>query len=146
MKRPCSRVWISAGGGGSLARMKAATASNKPVDKLTERKRRPSSSAWRARSPITTSSTTRRTRPRSPTPTTTRCASAMRPSRRAFPSLCAPDSPSKRVGAAPVEAFGKVRHAVPMLSLGNAFSEEDVADFVARVRRFLGLAADAASS
>ena len=53
------------------------------------------------------------------------------------------DSPSARVGAAPVEAFGKVRHAVPMLSLGNAFDEEDVADFVARVRRFLGLAADA---
>ena len=54
-----------------------------------------------------------------------------------------PDSPSKRVGAAPVEAFGKVRHAVPMLSLGNAFNDEDVTDFVDRVRRFLGLAAEA---
>jgi DNA ligase (NAD+) len=59
-----------------------------------------------------------------------------------FPGLVRPDSPSSRVGAAPVAAFGKVRHAVPMLSLGNAFSEEDVVDFVARVRRFLGLAAD----
>jgi len=61
-----------------------------------------------------------------------------------FPEQVRPDSPSRRVGATPVEAFGKVRHAVPMLSLGNAFSDEDVVDFVARVRRFLGLAADAA--
>ena len=60
-----------------------------------------------------------------------------------FPKLVRPDSPSLRVGAAPVAAFGKVRHAVPMLSLGNAFTEDDVVDFLARVRRFLGLAADA---
>jgi DNA ligase (NAD+) len=60
-----------------------------------------------------------------------------------FPALQRPDSPSRRVGAAPVEAFGKVRHAVPMLSLGNAFADEEVADFVARVRRFLGLGAAA---
>src|SRR6478609_2059359 len=61
-----------------------------------------------------------------------------------YPQLVRSDSPSRRVGAAPVEAFGKVRHAVPMLSLGNAFAEEEVVDFVARVRRFLGLSADAA--
>ncbi|MEZ0305203.1 MAG: NAD-dependent DNA ligase LigA [Hyphomicrobiaceae bacterium] len=60
-----------------------------------------------------------------------------------FPALVRDDSPSLRVGAAPVAAFGKVRHSVPMLSLGNAFSEEDVVDFIARVRRFLGLGADA---
>jgi DNA ligase (NAD+) len=60
-----------------------------------------------------------------------------------FPSLARDDSPSLRVGAAPVAVFGKVRHSVPMLSLGNAFSEEDVVDFIARVRRFLGLGADA---
>jgi DNA ligase (NAD+) len=60
-----------------------------------------------------------------------------------FPELMRADSPSKRVGTAPVAAFGKVRHAVPMLSLGNAFSDEDVVDFMARVRRFLGLPADA---
>ncbi len=60
-----------------------------------------------------------------------------------FPALRRPDSPSDRVGAAPVEAFGKVRHAVPMLSLGNAFDEEEVADFMGRVRRFLGLGAEA---
>ena len=59
----------------------------------------------------------------------------------AFPDLVRPDSPTHRVGAAPVEAFGKIRHAVPMLSLGNAFTDEDVADFIQRVRRFLGLEA-----
>jgi DNA ligase (NAD+) len=60
-----------------------------------------------------------------------------------YPQLVRADSPSRRVGAAPVEAFGKVRHAVPMLSLGNAFDEQDVSDFLARVRRFLGLPQDA---
>ncbi len=59
-----------------------------------------------------------------------------------FPHLRRPDSPSARVGAAPVEAFGKVRHAVPMLSLNNAFADEEVADFLARVRRFLNLKED----
>jgi DNA ligase (NAD+) len=56
-----------------------------------------------------------------------------------FPSLVRPDSPTHRIGSQPVETFGKVRHAVPMLSLGNAFTDEDVVDFAARVRRFLGL-------
>jgi len=56
-----------------------------------------------------------------------------------FPDLVRPDSPSGRVGAAPSEKFEKVRHAVPMLSLGNAFSDEDLADFRARVARFLKL-------
>src|SRR5688572_13624832 len=53
-----------------------------------------------------------------------------------FPDLVGADSPTQRVGAAPVEAFGKVRHDVPMLSLGNCFAREDVAEFVERVRRF----------
>ena len=59
-----------------------------------------------------------------------------------FPDLVRPDSPSQRVGAAPSEQFAKVRHAVPMLSLGNVFSDEDVVDFLNRVRRFLGLKPD----
>ena len=58
-----------------------------------------------------------------------------------FPGLVRPDSPTHRVGAAPVAAFGKLRHVVPMLSLGNAFSDEDVTDFSDRVRRFLMLGA-----
>ena len=59
-----------------------------------------------------------------------------------FPDLVRPDSPSMRVGAAPAAAFAKVTHLKPMLSLDNAFDEEDVRDFVARVRRFLKLDAD----
>src|SRR5690242_19866509 len=59
-----------------------------------------------------------------------------------FPELVAPDSPSQKVGAAPSGRFKKVRHAVPMLSLDNAFAEEDVIDFVGRIRRFLKLADD----
>ncbi len=59
-----------------------------------------------------------------------------------FPDLVRGDSPSKRVGAVAGGGFKKVNHAVPMLSLGNAFVEEDVADFVDRIRRFLDLGED----
>src|SRR5450631_4095082 len=59
-----------------------------------------------------------------------------------FPDLVRPDSPSRRVGAAPTGKFKKVRHALPMLSLDNAFEEQDVIDFVARIRRFLKLSDD----
>src|SRR5262247_2102294 len=59
-----------------------------------------------------------------------------------FPELIRPDSPSQRVGAAPTGKFKKARHAIPMLSLDNAFSDEDVIDFVARIRRFLRLGND----
>ncbi|MDG2244151.1 MAG: NAD-dependent DNA ligase LigA [Rhodospirillaceae bacterium] len=56
-----------------------------------------------------------------------------------FPPLVRDDSPSRKVGAAPASGFTKVQHSVPMLSLGNVFDESDVADFFARIRRFLGL-------
>jgi DNA ligase (NAD+) len=59
-----------------------------------------------------------------------------------FPDLVRGDSPSRRIGAAPAAKFAKVRHAVPMLSLGNAFADEDVVDFVGRIRRFLRLPED----
>src|SRR3984885_1313926 len=59
-----------------------------------------------------------------------------------FPDLRTLESLTQRVGAAPSSRFAKVRHAVPMLSLDNAFTEEDVADFVGRIRRFLRLPDD----
>lgn len=61
----------------------------------------------------------------------------------AHPQLAVPDSPTQTVGAAPSERFAKVRHAQRMMSLENAFTPEDVADFATRVRSFLGLAPDA---
>jgi DNA ligase (NAD+) len=60
-----------------------------------------------------------------------------------FPHLVREDSPSRRVGSAPQDKFGKIRHRVPMLSLANAFADEDVEDFLARVRRFLNLGEEA---
>lgn len=60
-----------------------------------------------------------------------------------FPDLVRADSPSARVGGAVSEAFGKIRHARRMLSLANGFSDEDIAEFVAGIRRFLGMSEDA---
>jgi DNA ligase (NAD+) len=59
-----------------------------------------------------------------------------------FPQLRTLDSLTQRVGAAPSARFAKVRHAVPMLSLDNAFADDDVVDFVGRIRRFLRLGED----
>ncbi|MFZ5854301.1 MAG: NAD-dependent DNA ligase LigA [Chloroflexota bacterium] len=59
----------------------------------------------------------------------------------AFPELVTPDSPTQRVGGAPSGAFAEVRHRRPMLSLANAFGEDELRAFDARVRRGLGLPA-----
>src|SRR5215216_4940813 len=59
-----------------------------------------------------------------------------------FPDLVTPESPSQKIGAAPSGRFKKVRHALPMLSLDNAFAEQDVLDFVGRIERFLKLSDD----
>jgi len=61
----------------------------------------------------------------------------------AFPELAAAESESRKVGAPPSEKFTKVRHVVPMLSLGNIFADDEVEEFCARVRRFLGMSAGA---
>ncbi|MGB4865936.1 MAG: NAD-dependent DNA ligase LigA [Hyphomicrobium sp.] len=58
---------------------------------------------------------------------------------RAHPEFATSASPTQRVGAAPIAAFGKIRHDVAMLSLSNAFADEDVVEFADRVRRFLML-------
>ena len=60
-----------------------------------------------------------------------------------FPDIKRADSPSEQVGAPVAEGFGKVRHAVPMLSLANAFDAEEVTEFDARIRKYLGLGSDA---
>ena len=57
---------------------------------------------------------------------------------REHPELVTPDSPTRRVGAAPLEAFAPVRHEIPMLSLDNAFSDEEVVAFDRRIRETLG--------
>src|SRR3984893_14649960 len=59
-----------------------------------------------------------------------------------FPDEGRPDSPTPRAGPAPAAKFAKVRPALPMLSLGNAFADQDVVDFVGRIRRFLRLGED----
>lgn len=56
-----------------------------------------------------------------------------------YPDLVTPESPTQRVGAQPLKGFDEVRHAIPMLSLGNVFSEEELADFDRRVRDGLGV-------
>jgi len=55
-----------------------------------------------------------------------------------YPELITPDSPTQRVGAEPLKAFGEVRHAVPMLSLGNCFSDEELHAFIRRINDRLG--------
>ena len=62
----------------------------------------------------------------------------------AFPHLITKDSPSQTVGAKPSGKFGKIKHIVPMLSLGNVFTDQELSEFIARIRKFLSLPDDAA--
>ena len=82
-------------------------------------------------------------RRRSRTPPTMRLRQRNQAIEARFPDLIRADSPSHRVGAPPVEDFGKVRHRVPMLSLDNAMGAGEVSEFVRRVGRFLNLGEDA---
>lgn len=56
---------------------------------------------------------------------------------KAYPDLVTPDSPTRRVGGAPLQGFQAVRHSIPMLSLGNTYSQEELREFAARTERFL---------
>ena len=56
-----------------------------------------------------------------------------------FPEFAKPDSPTQKVGYAPAARFAKVRHSIPMLSLNNAFSREDIEEWLEKIKRFLGL-------
>ena len=55
-----------------------------------------------------------------------------------YPEFAAPDSPTKKVGAAPQKTFSPVKHSIPMLSLENGFTDKDLIDFDARIKKFLG--------
>ncbi len=66
-----------------------------------------------------------------------RCLRELQALESKHPELITPDSPTQRVGAEPVKAFGQIRHKLPMLSLDNAFSDEEVSDFDRRVRERL---------
>ena len=61
-----------------------------------------------------------------------------------YPDITIAESPNKKVGAAPSKGFKKVSHSIPMLSLSNAFTDEDVGDFIAKIQRFLNVSADIA--
>ena len=102
-------------------------------------RRKRNSNASRTKSPSTTGAIIRRMRRSSPMPPMTRCAGATRPSKHASPTRSGPTARPCASAPSPPRASRKVVHAVPMLSLDNVFTDEDVADFVARVRRFLGL-------
>ena len=91
-----------------------------PEAREPRRTRRSGRPSCGARSPITTTATTCSTTPRSATTPTTRCCDELRGLEEANPELRTPDSPTQRVGGRPLERFEQVRHAEPMLSLGNA--------------------------
>ena len=116
---------------------------NSPMSPLSpRRRRRPSTCAWRSRSKATTSATTRRTRRPSPTPNTTRCGARNAAIEARFPELVSAEVAVAEGRRRAARASPRCATRVPMLSLDNAFADEDVADFVGRIRRFLKLPDD----
>ena len=97
---------------------------------------------WRScarRSVTTTAATTCSTRRRSPTPSTTSCCASCKSSRRRHPQLITPDSPTQRVGGAPLTTqFAPVKHSSRLLSLDNAFDDEELVAWRDRVVKGLG--------
>ena len=91
--------------------------------------------AARRRSATTKSGTTSTTIRRSPTRSSTRCCTSSKRSKREHPDLVTPDSPTQRVAGRPAEGFPTVEHLAPMLSLDNAYSEEELRAFDERVRK-----------
>ena len=95
------------------------------------------------RSRATMSPTIATTHQRCRTPITTRCGAASRPSKRPFRRSTRPKARARRSVRSLPKSLRAIRHRVPMLSLGNVFADEEVTEFIARVRRFLGLGAEA---
>ena len=100
-------------------------------------KRRSGLRSCAARSRNITGATTKRLRRPSATANTTGFTRNLSILKTQFPKLVTPDSPTQRVGGKPLKAFEQITHRVPMLSLDNTYSEEEVADFYARITKLL---------
>ena len=99
---------------------------SRPPKPATSSRRSSASRSCARRSPTTSTATSSSTSRRSPTPSSTGSCSELRDLEAKHPELITPDSPTQRVGGAPVETFGIVEHRVPLLSLANAFNADDL--------------------